>query len=47
MDAHTRAMNRAKEIMTKNTDALIPADVDEKIRTKVPGLVTGKLGPIL
>jgi trimethylamine--corrinoid protein Co-methyltransferase len=47
MDVHARAMNRAKEIMTQNTDALIPADVDEKIHAKFPGLVAAKLEPIL
>jgi len=46
MDVHTRAMNRAKEIMTQNTNPLISPDVDEKIRAAFPGMVSGILEPI-
>jgi len=46
MDIHARAMNRVKEIMEKNTDSLIPEDVDEKLRAGFPGLVSGTLAPI-
>lgn len=45
-DIHARAMNRAKEIMTKNTDPFIPSELDEKLRAEFPGMVTGALEPI-
>jgi trimethylamine--corrinoid protein Co-methyltransferase len=46
LDIHARAMNRAKEIMAQNTNSLLPADVDEKLRTAFPGMVGGMLEPI-
>ena len=46
MDIHTRAMNRAKELMTQNTDPLISPDVDEKLQAAFPGMVSGMLEPI-
>jgi len=46
MDIQTRAMNRAKEVMTQNTDPLLPADIDEKLRLTFPGMVNGMLEPI-
>ena len=46
MDIHTRAMNRAKDIMTQNVNPLLEADVDEKLRTSFPGMVGGMLEPI-
>jgi trimethylamine--corrinoid protein Co-methyltransferase len=46
MDIQTRAMNKAKEIMTKHPESLISPDVDEKLRAAFPGLVAGELAPI-
>ncbi|HAX70846.1 MAG TPA: trimethylamine methyltransferase, partial [Anaerolineae bacterium] len=46
LDIQSRAMNRVKEIMSKNTAPLIPPDVDAKIREAYPGLVEGMLEPI-
>lgn len=46
LDIHTRAMMRAKEIMSKNTAPLISPEVDAKIRDAYPGLVAGVLEPI-
>ena len=46
MDIQTRAMNRAKDIMTQNVNPLLAADVDEKLQTAFPGMVSGKLEPI-
>jgi trimethylamine--corrinoid protein Co-methyltransferase len=45
-DIQARAMNRVREVMSKNTDPLIPADIDEKLRTEFPGMVSGALEPI-
>ena len=45
-DTQTRAMNKVKEIMTKNTEPLISAEVDAKLRATFPGLVAGELMPI-
>ena len=45
-DIQARAMNRVREVMSKNTDSLIPADIDEKLRTEFPGMVSGALEPI-
>ncbi|MDL1945001.1 trimethylamine methyltransferase [Chloroflexi bacterium CFX2] len=46
LDVHARAMKRAKEIMANNAASLIPAELDEKIRARFPGLVAGELEPI-
>lgn len=46
LDIQSRAMNRVKEIMSKNTAPLIPPEVDAKIREAYPGLVAGMLEPI-
>jgi trimethylamine--corrinoid protein Co-methyltransferase len=46
MDIHTRAMNKVKEIMTKNPESLISPEVDEKLRAAFPGLVAGELMPL-
>lgn len=46
LDIHTRAMNRVKDIMSKNTMPLLSPEVDEKIRAAYPGLVPGVLEPI-
>jgi trimethylamine--corrinoid protein Co-methyltransferase len=46
MDIQARAMAKAKDIMTKNTDPLIPADMDEKLRAEFPDMVSGALEPI-
>lgn len=46
LDIHARAMNKVKEIMTKNTAPLISPETDEKLRAAFPGLVAGELLPI-
>ena len=42
-DTYAKAMKKAKEIMSINTTPLILPEVDEKIRTAFPGLVSGEL----
>ncbi len=46
MDIQARALAKARELMTKNTDPLIPADLDEKLRAEFPGMVAGVLESI-
>ncbi len=46
LDIHARAMNRVRDIMKQNTAALLPAEVEEKLRAQFPGLVSGALEPI-
>lgn len=46
MDIQARALNRAKEIMAQNTDPLIPAEVEERLRAEFPGMLPGNLEPI-
>ena len=46
LDIHARAMNKVKEIMSKNPQALISPEVDEKLRAAFPGLVPGELLPL-
>ncbi len=43
-DAHTRAMNEAKKILTRDNPAVFSADVDTKIRARFEGLVAGNAG---
>ena len=45
-DIHTRAMNKVKELMTKNTAPLISPEVDAQLKAAFPGLVAGELLPI-
>ena len=45
-DIQARAMNRVKDVMTKNTASLIPGDIDEKLHAEFPGMVSGTLEPI-
>src|SRR5215216_6458821 len=45
-DTQTRALNKVKEILARNTTPLISPDVDEKLRATFPGLVAGELMPI-
>lgn len=45
-DTHTKAMVKAREIMTKNTAPLIPPEVDSALRERFPGLVPGDLSAI-
>jgi len=42
-DTQTKAMKKAKEIMSINTTPLISPEVDEKIRAAFPGLIAGEL----
>ncbi len=46
LDINARALNKAKEIMSKNTEPLISPEVDAKFRAAFPGLVAGELVPI-
>ncbi len=46
LDIHARAMNKVKEIMSKNPEPLITPEVDEKLRAAFPGLVAGELAAI-
>ncbi|HKJ37719.1 MAG TPA: trimethylamine methyltransferase family protein [Anaerolineales bacterium] len=46
LDIQARAMARAKEIMTTNTEPLISADVDEKLHAEFSGMISGELEPI-
>jgi trimethylamine--corrinoid protein Co-methyltransferase len=46
MDIHARAIAKAKEVMTKNTEPLIPADMDEKLHAEFSGMIAGMLEPI-
>ncbi len=45
-DIQTRAMKKAKEIMTSNTASLISPELDAKLRAAFPGMVAGELLPI-
>jgi trimethylamine--corrinoid protein Co-methyltransferase len=44
-DIHTRAMKRAAEMMSANTDSLLSPETEEKLRAEFPGLVAGDLKP--
>ncbi|WKZ47954.1 MAG: trimethylamine methyltransferase family protein [Anaerolineales bacterium] len=46
LDINARALNKAKEIMSKNTEPLISPEVDGQLRAAFPGLVAGELTPI-
>ena len=46
LDINARALNKAKEIMSRNTEPLISSEVDAKLRAAFPGLVAGELTPI-
>jgi trimethylamine--corrinoid protein Co-methyltransferase len=46
LDIQARAMNKVKEIMSKNPESLISPEVEEKLRAAFPGLVAGELLPI-
>jgi trimethylamine---corrinoid protein Co-methyltransferase len=43
LDTHARAMQRAREILSRPNPALFPAEVEERIRAEFPGLVAGNL----
>ena len=45
-DIQTRAMQRVREIMANNTHSLLPAEIDEKLRTQFQDMVSGELVPI-
>ena len=46
LDIQARAMNKVKEIMSKNPESLISPEVDEELRAAFPGLVAGELAAI-
>ena len=46
LDIQARAMNKVKEIMSKNPESLILPEVDEELRAAFPGLVAGELAAI-
>jgi trimethylamine--corrinoid protein Co-methyltransferase len=41
LDAQARAMQRVKEILTRDNPAAFPADLDARIRKEFPGIVAG------
>jgi trimethylamine--corrinoid protein Co-methyltransferase len=41
VDAQTRALKRAREILSKSSDSLFSPEVDQRIRDKFTGLVPG------
>ncbi len=43
LDAHARAMQRAREILSKEAPSLISPEVDAQIKAEFPGLVSGEL----
>ena len=45
-DAHTRAMNKAKDVMKTNITPLLASEVDAQLHAEFPGLVAGELTPI-
>ncbi len=45
-DIQTRAIQRVREIMASNTNSLLPAEIDEKLRTQFQDMVSGELVPI-
>ncbi len=45
LDAHARAMQRAREILTRDNPAVFSPDVDARIRTEFEGLVAGDSVP--
>lgn len=45
-EIHTRALKRAKDIMTTNPASLLSPEIDEKIRAEFPGMIAGVLEPI-
>ena len=46
LDIEARAMAKARDVMMKNTDPLIPADVDEELHAAFGGMIAGNLEPI-
>lgn len=44
-DIHTRAMNRAREIMANHTEPMISSEMEEQLRREFPGMVSGNLLP--
>jgi trimethylamine--corrinoid protein Co-methyltransferase len=46
LDTQAHAMNKVKEIMTRNPEPLISAEIDAQLRAAFPGLVAGELLPI-
>ena len=45
-DAHSRAMRRVQEILTRDNPAVLAADVDARIRAAFEGLVAGDAAPL-
>ena len=45
-DTQAHAMDKVREIMSKNPEPLISPEVDAKLREAFPGMVTGELLPI-
>jgi trimethylamine--corrinoid protein Co-methyltransferase len=43
LDTHTRAMNRANEILSKPSSVSWPEDVEARIRAEFPNLIAGNL----
>jgi len=45
-DIHAKAMEKAKQIMTMNTETLISRELDEQLRAEFGGMIAGSLEPI-
>ncbi len=45
LDAHARALQKAKEILTRDNPAVFSAEVDARVRAAFPGLVAGDAVP--
>jgi len=45
-DIHAKAMEKAKQIMTMNTETLISPELDEQLRAEFGGMIAGTLEPI-
>jgi trimethylamine--corrinoid protein Co-methyltransferase len=43
-DSQSRAMDQAREILTRDNPAVFSAEVDAKIRSRFEGLVSGDAG---
>jgi trimethylamine--corrinoid protein Co-methyltransferase len=44
LDVHTRAMNEARKILTRDNPAVLSEEVDDRIRARFVGLVSGDAG---
>jgi trimethylamine--corrinoid protein Co-methyltransferase len=45
LDSHARALQKAKDILTRPNPAVLPPDVDARVRAAFPGMVAGDSVP--